>query len=94
MILKVIQDIENRGAREMAKRVLQMCSNVFDHGIATSRCSDNPTVAIKNALALKKTKHYPCIPIREIPQLIKDIYNNQGRLYHTTLNALKFVMQI
>jgi len=94
ILLKVIQDIENRGASEMAKRALQVCSNIFDYGIATSRCNNNPSTALKNALQPKKTTHYPCIPIQEMPKLVKDIYTNTGRLYPTTLNALKFVMLV
>lgn len=81
ILLKVIQNIEERGAREMAKRALQMCHAIFNHAIATSRTSNNPTNAIKPALLPKKTKHYPCIHIEDMPELVKDIYTNKGRLY-------------
>ena len=92
ILLKVIQGIEERGAREMAKRALQMCTNVFDYGIATSRCKDNPTRSFKNALLPKKSKHFASIDVHEMPQLVRDIYFNKGRLYPTTQNALKLIM--
>jgi hypothetical protein len=36
--------------------------------------------------------HYPCIPIQEMPQFVKDMYMNKARLYPTTVNVMKFVM--
>jgi len=91
-LLKVIQDIENRGAKEMAKRSLQVCSQIFNYAIASSLCKDNPTIAIKNALQPKKATNYASIDIHEIPQLLRDIERNHCRLYPTTINAMKLLM--
>ncbi len=92
ILLKVIQDIENRGAFEMAKRALQMCSQIFNYAIASSLCSHNPTQHLKQALQPKTTTNYNSIAIHEIPDFIKVVNQNKCRLYPTTLNAIKLMM--
>jgi hypothetical protein len=49
-VLDAIRKIEGRDAIEMAKRVMQMASGVFRYGVATARCSRDPTVDLRGAL--------------------------------------------
>lgn len=67
--------IENRGAIETAHRTNQTCEAVFSYAIGTSRCDNNPAVAIKSVL-----KHAPpqknfarLKDIDEIGNLLKNI---------------------
>lgn len=50
MVLACIKTIQNRGAPNMAMRVLQICSSIFAYAIATGRCETNPAEAIRGAL--------------------------------------------
>jgi Arm DNA-binding domain/Phage integrase, N-terminal SAM-like domain len=44
-VLDVIRRIEQREAIEMAKRVMQMAGAIFRYGVATSRCTRDPTAS-------------------------------------------------
>ena len=43
-VLDAIRKIEGRDAIEMARRVMQMASAIFRYGVATSRCTRDPTL--------------------------------------------------
>ena len=56
IVLKLIREIEGRGALDVAKRVRQRISAVFVHGIATGRCEADPAAIITSALAAPQKK--------------------------------------
>jgi len=56
-MLAVLRRIEARGKLETAQRVKQQAGRVFRYAIATGRASDDPTAALRGALATPKTKH-------------------------------------
>lgn len=70
-LLTTMRRIENRGAIETAHRTNHTCEAVFSYAIGTSRCDNNPAVAIKSVL-----KHAP--PQKNFARL-KDI-NDIGSL--------------
>lgn len=51
MVLSCVRAIQDRGARSMAMRVLQICSSVFAFSIATGRSDQNPAEAIRGVLS-------------------------------------------
>jgi integrase len=57
-ILAAIQRIEKRDALETAHRALQYCGMVFRYAIASGRATNDPTVALRGALAPYKGKHF------------------------------------
>ena len=90
-ILDVIRKIEKRDALEMAKRVMQMASGIFRYGVATARCSRDPTVDLKGALKPSKAaKHRTALPGMEIPQFMRDLEQYDGDT--VTRLALKLVV--
>lgn len=56
-MLAVLRRIEARGKLETAQRVKQQAGRVFRYAIATGRASDDPTAALRGALATPKTRH-------------------------------------
>lgn len=56
-MLAVLRRIEARGKLETAQRVKQQAGRVFRYAIATGRAADDPTAALRGALATPKTKH-------------------------------------
>ena len=91
-ILSAIQDIEKRGANEIARRVLQMCGQIFRYAIVTSRLDTDPTQALKGALESTQKGHYASIETHELPDLIRKIERNENRLFPTTIHAIKLMM--
>jgi len=51
-LLGLLRQLEARGVRETAHRVLQLCGQVFRYAIATSRLASDPTPALRGALGV------------------------------------------
>jgi len=50
-MLKLLRRIEERGAHETAHRTKQRCGQIFRYAIATGRAKNDPTSALRGALA-------------------------------------------
>jgi integrase len=96
-MLGIVREVEARGVRETAKRILQRSRAVFQYGIVTGRCSRNPAADIDAQTVLKKgpgVQHMARVKATEIPQLMRDIDAYQGDLVTRLalrLMALTFV---
>ncbi|KVL02743.1 integrase [Burkholderia cepacia] len=96
-MLSIVREVEARGVRETAKRILQRSRAVFQYGIMTGRCSRNPAADIDAQTVLKKgpgVQHMARVKATEIPQLMRDIDTYQGDLVTRLalrLMALTFV---
>lgn len=60
-LLKMVQRVEERGAGDSARRVLQNCGQVFRYAIATDRAQNDPSPALRGALAPIKGSHFAAI---------------------------------
>lgn len=82
-MLSIVRQVEARGVRETAKRILLRSRAVFQYGIMTGRCSRNPAADIDAQTVLKKgpgVQHMARVKATEIPQLMRDIDTYQGDL--------------
>ena len=78
-VLATIRKIEQRGAVESAKRILNMASSVFRYGVATSRCHRDPTIDIKGALRPPlPAKARKALPAKEIPKFMNRLLSYDG----------------
>ncbi len=90
-ILEAIRKIEKRDAIEMAKRVMQMASGIFRYGVATAKCSRDPTADLKGALKpVRAPKHRTSLPANELPAFMKALDAYDGDL--TTKLGLKLLL--
>ena len=95
-LLAAVQKIEQRGARDLAHRVLQVAGQVLRYGIATGRCKRDLSADLKGALAPHKAKHQAAVTAEEMPELLRAI-DGYGELgdkltgYALRLLALTFV---
>jgi integrase len=90
-LVAMAKEIEKRGAGELAKRSLQMCSMIFRYAIANGKASRNPAVDIRpsDVLKARKVENYARVGAGELPQLLRKIEAYQGR--PTTRLALKLM---
>ncbi|MFO1502433.1 MAG: tyrosine-type recombinase/integrase [Steroidobacteraceae bacterium] len=88
---EVVQRIERRGAVDIAKRVLQTCSQVMRYAVAHDLIQHNPVAEIKPSDVLKphKRRNYPRVGVSEMPALLRAIDTYVGS-EHTKL-ALKLM---
>ena len=79
-LLQTIRKIENRGAYDLAHRVLQVCGQVFRYGIATGRCERNLSTDLRGALTPHKKQHQAAVRPEELPELLRAIarYDETG----------------
>jgi len=57
-LLTMLRRIEEKGLNETAKRTKQRCSQIFRYAISTGRAENDPTVALRGALAPVITRHH------------------------------------
>lgn len=61
LVLDCVRLIEDRGAHEMARRAMQMCSQVLRYGVATGRIERDVTTDLRGALKQFKRGHYSAL---------------------------------
>ena len=72
-LLGAIRPMEDRGAYDLAHRVLQVCGQVFRYGIATGRCTRNLAADLRGALTPHKKKHQAAVRPEDFPDLLRAI---------------------
>jgi integrase len=60
-LLNVLRRIEARGTIDIAHRVKQICGQVFQYGIATGVCENDPSFPLRGAMKAHKLKHQASI---------------------------------
>lgn len=73
-LLKLVQEIERRGAIESAHRTLRTCSQIFRYGIVTGRLNSDVTLSLKGALSPVKSGHFSAITdVKKLKGLLSSI---------------------
>ncbi len=96
MLLAAVRKIEQRGAHDLAHRVLQVASQVFRYGVATGRCERDPAPDLRGALTPHAKRNQAAVTPEELPELLRKI-DGYGELgdkltgYALRLLALTFV---
>jgi integrase len=90
MIHKMIKKVEDRGALEVAKKVLQRTTAIFRYAIQTGRATHNPAREMQGALKGRKVCHHKALTRRELPQFLRTL--TAANLHITTKLALRFLI--
>ena len=91
-ILALARKIESRGAYEMTRRAMQICSQIFRYAVITNRAEYDPVPSLKGALKPFKRGHYAALSPKEIPDFLKALNKNEIRAFPQTLIALELLM--
>lgn len=92
LLEEVLRRIEQRGALDVVQRVKQICGQIFRYGIATGRCTRDPSADLRGALKVGKTEHFAALEIKEIPDFLNTLEKNEARLYPRTRRAIRMLM--
>lgn len=92
MLLDLAKIIQQRGANELAKRVIQMSKHIFQYAIITGRAEINVAESLKGLIKPKPKQHFASIDYKELPEFLDTLYRNEARLMPLTLYAMKFMM--
>ena len=90
-LMAMTKAIEQRGARDIAKRALETTGQVFRFAIAHGYATRNPASEIRPSDILKSTRkvNYARVDARELPDLLRAMEVYQGT--HVTRLALKLM---
>lgn len=91
-VLKMVRDIEKRGAHEMARRAVQVCGQVFRYAIVTGRAANNPAGDMRGALKPVKKGHYAALEAKDLPEFLSKLHRNDARLFPLTRQAVELLM--
>ena len=73
-VLRVIRKIEERGALDISRRAKQSIGQIFQFGIASGLCENDPTAHLRGALKPRpRVKHMAKLPLAQLPELVKKI---------------------
>ncbi len=70
-VVRVVEKIGKRGTIETAKRMKQLIGQVFRYAAQRGLCQHNPAADLRDILPSREEKHHACIPLGELPQLLK-----------------------
>lgn len=81
-LLTTIRKIEERGAYDLAHRVLGVCGQIFRYGVASGKCKRDPSPDLRGALTPHVKKHQAAIKPEQLPELLRAIdgYDKLGDL--------------
>lgn len=89
-LLLPLRKVEERGALDLAGRIRQHISGVMRYAVQSDLIDANPAGDMAGAIAVRKAKHRPALPLEEIPELLKRIDGYPGRAI--TVLALRFTL--
>ncbi len=91
-LLAAVRKIEERGAYDLAHRVLQVCGQVFRYGIATGRCTRDLAADLRGALTPHVKKNQAAVRPEELPELLRAIATYDKLGDRQTLLALQLMV--
>ena len=79
-VLAMLRVVEGKGTLETARRVMQICGQIFMYAIATGRAERNPVPDLRGALKTPVVKHHPFLKAIDLPQYLKNLKTYDGSL--------------
>ena len=92
VVLDVLRQIERRGALDMAKRQGQVCSQIFRYAIAVGKAEVDPIPSLRGALKPRMTEHHAAITPDDLPEFIRVLEKNEGRMFVPTRILMRLMM--
>jgi integrase len=89
-VLEMARVVEARGHLETARRVMQICGQVFMYAIATGRAERNPVPDLRGALKTPVAKHYSFLKASDLPEYLKKLETYDGSVQ--TMLALRLLL--
>lgn len=77
-VLEMARVVEARGNLETARRVMQICGQIFMYAIATGRAERNPVPDLRGALKTPVAKHYSFLKASDLPEYLKKLKTYDG----------------
>ncbi|MGE3999013.1 MAG: tyrosine-type recombinase/integrase [Planctomycetaceae bacterium] len=89
-VLDMLRVVESKGTLETARRLMQLCGQIFMYAIATGRAERNPVPDLRGALKTPVVKHRSYLQESELPDYLKKLAAYDGE--PQTQLALRFLL--
>lgn len=89
-LLKIIKEVEGRGANSIAVLIRQWSGQIYRYAIATLRADSDPSSALYGAIKRKPVRHNPPLPKEDISAFLLNLEKYGG--FVTTKIAIKLMM--
>ncbi|MBS0265250.1 MAG: tyrosine-type recombinase/integrase [Planctomycetes bacterium] len=89
-VLAMLRAVESRGTLDTARRLMQMCGQIFMYAIATGRAERNPVPDLRGALKAPVTKHYSFLQAVDLPEFLGKLDSYDGSAL--TRLAIRFLL--
>ena len=90
-LLEVLKRVEKRGVIETAKRLRQICGQVFRFAVASGRATRDPSADLRGALKSPgRPRGHKAMPLGELPNFLNALDSYDGDV--RTLLALKLMV--
>jgi len=89
-LLKIIRDVEGRGAKSIAILIRQWSGQVFRYAASTLRADSDPSAVLRGAIKREQVRHNPPLSKDEIPRFLNLVGVYGG--YRGTVIALKLML--
>lgn len=88
-MLDMLSKVEARGALEIASRVKQRCSAVFNYAMTKLLTTNNPVLPLRGSFQAPKNKNHARLKIEELPEFMQRLSAYDGR--KQTALAIRFL---
>ncbi|PCI52964.1 MAG: integrase [Alphaproteobacteria bacterium] len=92
MLLDLANKVKERGAHELAKRIIQTSVHIFQFAVITGRADKNIAADLKGMIKPKPKTHFAAIEAKELPQFMRDLREHKIQLNRQTYMAVHFMM--
>jgi len=89
-VLSTLRVVEKSGALDLAKRLMQVCGQVFMYAIATGRAERNPVPDLRGALKTPVITHRAYLKAADLPEFLQRLAAYDGHIQ--TKLALRLLM--
>jgi len=89
-VLAMLRVIEAKGTLETARRMMQICGQIFMYAIATGRAERNPVPDLRGALKTPVVKHHSYVKTSDLPLFLQNLEAYDGSVQ--TKLALRFLL--
>jgi integrase len=78
-LLEMLRKVERRGVIETARRLLQLCGQVFRYAIVTGRAQHNPSADLRGALkSSPRSRGHKAMLVDEVPNFLRSLEAYDG----------------
>jgi integrase len=80
-LLEMLRKVEKRGVAETARRLRQLCGQIFRYGIVTGRAKGDPSADLRGALKSPgRPRGHKAMPIDQVPDFLNALGSYDGDL--------------